>query len=78
MKSRIACRIRSLTAIAWVVPLIALTAPLGATSLDSQWLTGGHDAAETYYSPLDQINDKNVTSLGYAWSYDLKTTLGIE
>lgn len=78
MKSRVACRIRSLTAIAWVVPLIALTAPLGATDLDSQWLTGGHDAAETYYSPLDQINDKNVTSLGYAWSYDLKTTLGIE
>lgn len=47
-------------------------------SNDGEWRTGGHDAAETYYSPLNRINDSNVAKLGYAWSYDLRTTLGME
>ena len=42
------------------------------------WLTGGHDAAETYHSPLKHIDAANVSRLGYAWSYDLATTHGQE
>jgi quinohemoprotein ethanol dehydrogenase len=42
------------------------------------WLTGGHDNAQTYYSPLRRIDSDNVARLGYAWSYDLATTKGLE
>jgi quinohemoprotein ethanol dehydrogenase len=34
-----------------------------------EWLTYGHDYAETHYSPLDQINASNVSRLGLAWSW---------
>ncbi|HPE31477.1 MAG TPA: PQQ-dependent dehydrogenase, methanol/ethanol family [Parvularculaceae bacterium] len=45
---------------------------------DSGWLTGGHDAGETYFSPLKQVNASNIDKLGYAWSYDLNSTHGME
>lgn len=45
---------------------------------NTQWLTGGHDDAQTYYSPLKKIDASNVSRLGYAWSYDLNTTHGQE
>ncbi|HVT35730.1 MAG TPA: PQQ-dependent dehydrogenase, methanol/ethanol family [Nevskiaceae bacterium] len=47
-------------------------------SADAGWVTGGHDDAQTYSSPLRQVNAGNVASLGYAWSFDLKTTHGME
>jgi len=31
-----------------------------------------------YYSPLDSINDKTVSRLGYAWNYSLGTRRGLE
>ena len=34
-----------------------------------EWLTYGRDYAETHFSPLDQINTKNVARLSLAWSY---------
>jgi quinohemoprotein ethanol dehydrogenase len=43
-----------------------------------EWLAGAHDEAGTYFSPLKQIDAANLGSLGYAWSYDLQTTHGIE
>lgn len=43
-----------------------------------EWLTYGYDRAETRFSPLDQINDKNVAQLGLAWSADLDTARGQE
>src|SRR5205823_12092117 len=36
-----------------------------------EWLTYGLNYAETRYSPLNQINDSNVSRLGLAWSYDV-------
>jgi quinohemoprotein ethanol dehydrogenase len=42
----------------------------------TQWLTGGHDLDQTYFSPLKQIDASNVATLGHAWSYDLKSTHG--
>ena len=38
------------------------------------WPAGGRDQEGTYYSPLTQINSKNIDELGFAWSYDLGTT----
>jgi quinohemoprotein ethanol dehydrogenase len=34
----------------------------------TEWLTYGHDYAETHFSPLSQINTKNVKRLSVAWS----------
>ena len=36
------------------------------------------DGWQTYYSPLARIDTSNAASLGYAWSYDLQTTRGLE
>jgi len=35
----------------------------------NEWLTYGHDYAETHYSPLQQIDITNVKRLGLAWSW---------
>lgn len=42
-----------------------------------QWFTPGRDAGDTYYSPLDAINDRNVDRLGFAWQYALGTKRGL-
>ena len=33
-----------------------------------EWLTHGHDYAETHFSPLKQIDSTNVKRLGLAWN----------
>jgi glucose dehydrogenase len=45
-------------------------------SPNTEWLTYGGDYAETHYSPLDQINDANVSRLGLAWQWDIGGTAG--
>jgi len=42
------------------------------------WLSHGRDQAEQRYSPLDQIDEQNVSQLGLAWSFDLGTERGVE
>ncbi len=42
------------------------------------WLVSGGDWSQNYYSPLTLINTANVDALGYAWTYDLDTKLGLE
>nr|WP_087575065.1 PQQ-binding-like beta-propeller repeat protein [Sphingomonas sp. CDS-1] len=37
----------------------------------SEWQTYGNGAGQLFYSPLDQINDRNVSTLGLSWSVDL-------
>src|SRR5688500_12895654 len=37
----------------------------------TNWPHYGRTATEDHYSPLDQINDGNVSRLGLAWSYDI-------
>lgn len=39
----------------------------------NEWLTYGHDYAETHYSPLKRINASNVSRLGLAWSFETET-----
>jgi glucose dehydrogenase len=43
---------------------------LANAAQNSDWLTYGHDYAETRFSTLDQINDSNVGELGLAWTFD--------
>jgi quinohemoprotein ethanol dehydrogenase len=43
-----------------------------------QWMGIGRDWTEQRYSPLTQINDKNVGRLGLAWYADLNTYRGVE
>jgi len=36
-----------------------------------EWISYNRDWSETRFSPLNQINDTNVKTLGLAWSYDI-------
>ncbi len=40
------------------------------------WLSLGGNHLQQHYSPLDQINTKNVEDLGFAWEYDARSTIG--
>ena len=63
----------ALAAAAIAAPATAFQAPR-ATSTESTWLHHGRDAAETRYSPLDQINADNVDRLGLAWRWEIPKT----
>src|SRR3981189_3027377 len=43
----------------------------------NNWLLNGRTFDEQHFSPLKQINDKNVASLGLAWSLDIDSAMGI-
>ncbi|MBV23580.1 MAG: PQQ-dependent dehydrogenase, methanol/ethanol family [Rhodospirillaceae bacterium] len=49
-----------------------------AAAEPQSWLTTGRDNGETRYSPLEQINNTNVTKLGLAWEYETFTQRGLE
>jgi quinohemoprotein ethanol dehydrogenase len=38
----------------------------------TDWLSGGRTYTESHYSPLAEINDRNVARLGLAWFLDLR------
>ncbi|HEV2196972.1 MAG TPA: PQQ-dependent dehydrogenase, methanol/ethanol family [Candidatus Acidoferrum sp.] len=42
------------------------------------WMTYGRTYSEQRFSPLNQINDQNVSRLGLAWSFDLDMKRGQE
>jgi PQQ-dependent dehydrogenase (methanol/ethanol family) len=50
------------------------TSPSNAN--DSEWPLEGRDSDNDFYSPLSDINDKNVSQLGLAWSADLPSEDG--
>jgi quinohemoprotein ethanol dehydrogenase len=49
-----------------------------ANAAADEWLTIGRDYAETRYSPLEQIDSRNVGRLGLAWSYGTDSVRGLE
>ncbi|WP_439817776.1 PQQ-dependent dehydrogenase, methanol/ethanol family [Zavarzinia sp. CC-PAN008] len=49
-----------------------------AESEPGNWLAHGRTYSEQRYSPLDQINDKNVGELGLGWYFDTHTDRGLE
>jgi len=46
------------------------------TAAGEEWLTAGHDYAETHFSPLKQIDTTNVKRLGLAWSWETGAPAG--
>lgn len=75
---------RALAALALLFANWAFAAPvtserlLDAAGDGDNWLTHGRDYSETRFSPLAQIDQRNVQTLGLAWSFDLQTRRGIE
>jgi len=57
---------------------VGSTQIVNADQEPGSWLTHGRTYSEQRFSPLKQINDKNVGQLGLAWSYDLDTNRGQE
>jgi quinohemoprotein ethanol dehydrogenase len=51
---------------------------LHADDSSGQWMSTGRTWDEQHYSPLDQINDTNVSKLGLAWYADVDTDRGME
>lgn len=51
---------------------------ISAPKTGKEWLTNGLDYASTRFSTLKQINTSNAKKLGLAWSYELKTTRGVQ
>ena len=51
---------------------------LNAAAEPGQWLSDGGTYASQRYSPLTQINARNVGKLGLAWSAELNTYRGVE
>jgi quinohemoprotein ethanol dehydrogenase len=49
-----------------------------AINAPQEWLTYGGTYDEQRYSRLNRIDAGNVDKLGVAWSYDLKTSRGVE
>ncbi len=41
------------------------------------WLVGGRTFDEQHFSPLTQITDKNIGDLGFAWSLDIDSMMGL-
>jgi quinoprotein glucose dehydrogenase len=58
---------------AMVIAAGAAAAGLSGKAVDGDWPTFNHDLAGTRYSPLTQINAKNVSTLKVAWTYRLRT-----
>src|SRR5665213_1655578 len=43
-----------------------------------EWLANGRDVGGSNYSPLKQINSRNVANLGFVWQFKTKTYRGME
>lgn len=51
---------------------------LAADKHPGEWMAGGRTFDEQRFSPLAQINDRNVQKLGLAWYADIDTERGME
>src|SRR5690606_2816607 len=51
---------------------------VNAAESGDEWLTYGRDYAETRFSPLDQIDERSVSRLGLAWTYETGSVRGHE
>jgi hypothetical protein len=64
----------------WILPALALAAGGLASAQQTkdggEWLTYGHDYAETRFSPLRQIDTSNVGVWAFAWSWETESPSG--
>jgi quinohemoprotein ethanol dehydrogenase len=49
-----------------------------ADSEPQNWYATDRASGEDHYSPLAQIDESNVSQLGFAWQYETNTTRGLE
>jgi quinohemoprotein ethanol dehydrogenase len=50
---------------------------LAEASAGTNWFVTGGDFGSEHFSPLKQINDQNVGTLGLAWSLDIDSPMGM-
>ena len=62
------------------LPLVSCekSAPVSAISATADWTTYGRTNDEQRFSPLNQINEQNISQLGLVWNRELGTTRGLE
>ncbi len=60
------------------VLLVIGCAPEANSNLGQNWAKHGFDDHEQRFSPLNQINDKNVDRMGLVWSFETQTYRGLE
>jgi quinohemoprotein ethanol dehydrogenase len=51
---------------------------IGADQEPGNWMSHGRTYSEQRFSPLKEINERNIGELGLAWYYDLDTDRGQE
>ncbi|MGB5627569.1 MAG: PQQ-dependent dehydrogenase, methanol/ethanol family [Woeseiaceae bacterium] len=51
---------------------------INADDTPGEWLSHGRTYSEQRYSPLSEVNQKNVAELGLAWAFDFGVSRGIE
>ena len=57
-------------------PVVTDDALINAAGNGTEWLSYGHDYAETHFSPLAEINAKNVKRLSLVWSAETQAPAG--
>ena len=50
---------------------------IAEASTGSDWLVGGRSFDEQHFSPLKQITDQNISTLGLAWAADIPSAMGL-
>jgi quinohemoprotein ethanol dehydrogenase len=50
---------------------------LGEAQTGENWMVNGGNFDSQHFSPLKQINDKNIGKLGLAWSLDIDSPMGM-
>ena len=78
MKTHLNIILASLTLCATASASAQTTSELVEAGFNNEWLTYGHDYAETRFSTMNQINDTNVSRLGVAWTFDTDSFRGLE
>jgi PQQ-dependent dehydrogenase (methanol/ethanol family) len=71
-------RFRSSALVLTLAALLGFPTPSSFAENSGDWLAHGRTAAEQRYSPLETINDENVSSLMRLWTLDTGTTRGLE
>ena len=61
-----------------IVLLAVGCTPEANSNLGQNWAKHGFDDHEQRFSPLNQINDKNVDRMGLVWSFETQTYRGLE
>jgi quinohemoprotein ethanol dehydrogenase len=51
---------------------------LDSYAAPNDWLMGGRDYQQSYYSPLTSLSRENIGQLGFAWQYEIATKDGFE